>query len=760
MTCAACSARVQKAISKTQGVLEAAVNLMTEKATVRYDPAQTRLSAIKEAIVKAGYQALDLATAGAEATSRRKRAEIKLMKTKLVTSACFALPLLYVAMGPMIHLPLPSLISPAVHPLVYALLELILVIPCLLAGNKFFTVGFKTLFQGGPNMDSLVALGATAAVGYSLYNVFLIAGGDSIAVHSLYFESAGVIITLILLGKTLEAVSKGKTGDAIKKLMGLAPKTAFVIVDGVEKEIPIGDVEPGDVLVVKPGAKIPVDGTVLEGTTSVDESMLTGESMPVDKKTGDTVYAATINTTGSVRFKAAKVGADTALAQIIRLVEDAQGSKAPIARLADVVAGYFVPVVCCIALAVGIAWYIAAVRGLAVLPAGKSAFEFALTILISVLVIACPCALGLATPTAIMVGTGKGAEQGILLKGGEALETAHKIDTVVFDKTGTLTEGKPKVTDLIIVHPAEDRQPRECIEQGKLLQIAASVEKLSEHPLGEAIVKAAEARGLSLFKVEDFVSITGQGISAMLALDGSAALPILVGNRKLMDEKHIDTSPLAADAECLAGEGKTPMFIAINGQAAGLIAVADVLKANSAQAIDALHKMGLETAMLTGDNKKTATAIAKQAGIDRVIAEVLPRDKAAEVTRLQHKDEKHVVAFVGDGINDAPALAQADVGIAIGSGTDVAIESADIVLMHSNLMDVCKAIILSKKTIRNIKQNLFWAFGYNSVCIPVAAGLLYLFGGPLLNPMIAAAAMSLSSVSVVSNALRLRRVKL
>jgi Cu+-exporting ATPase len=518
--------------------------------------------------------------------------------------------------------------------------------------------------------------------------------------------------------------------------------------------------------VVKPGAKIPVDGVVTEGQSAVDESMLTGESMPVDKKSGDPVYGATINSNGVIRFKAEKVGNETALAQIIKLVEDAQSSKAPIAQMADIVSGYFVPVVCVIALVAGIAWFIAASSGAANLPAGKSVTEFALTIFISVLVIACPCALGLATPTAIMVATGKGAENGILIKGGEALETAHKIQTIVFDKTGTITEGKPEVTDVIIGSGGAALPPwgvgsREQSKDADLfLQLVATAEKNSEHPLASAIVSEAEKRGLVLPPVTDFKAIPGRGIEAKVSLSADEALsplPILIGNRKLMDERGISLAELEATSDRLADEGKTPMYIALDGKAAGIVAVADVLKPSSKAAIERLHKMGIETAMITGDNKKTANAIAKQVGIDRVLAEVLPQDKSAEVKKLQEEGRK--VAMVGDGINDAPALAQADIGIAIGSGTDVAMESADIVLMRSDLIDVPTAINLSKRTIRNIKQNLFWAFGYNVLGIPIAAGVLYLFGGPLLNPVFAAAAMSLSSVSVLTNALRLKRFK-
>lgn len=739
MTCAACAQRVEKGIKKLEGVTSVSVNFATEKATVVYDPQTVRLSAIREAIEKAGYKVLEINKAGAADEDRaRKQKEIKTLWNKFIVSAIFTLPLFYVAMVPMlimygIRLPYPSALDPMNYPLIYALLELVLTIPVLAVGYKFYTVGFKSLFQGSPNMDSLIAVGTSAAVLYSVYNTWQIAQGAFHAVESLYFETAGVIITLILLGKSLEAVSKGKTSEAIKKLMGLAPKTALIIQNGQEKEIPIDEVEIGDIIVVKPGAKIPVDGTVIDGHTSIDESMLTGESMPVDKKAGSTVYAATINTTGTVQFRADKVGAETALAQIIKLVEDAQGSKAPIAAMADKVSGVFVPIVCVIALLAGIAWYFGTGGDL----------TFALTIFISVLVIACPCALGLATPTAIMVGTGKGAENGILIKGGEALETAHQIKTIVFDKTGTITEGKPTVTDVLTTGE---------ILADKLLQITASAEKSSEHPLGQAIVNGAQDKGLELLKVERFDSITGRGIEAVIG-----GQTVLAGNRKLMDERSIPLEGMEQASDRLAQEGKTPMYIVIDGHLAGIVAVADVVKASSKAAIERLHKMGIEVAMITGDNQKTAAAIAKQVGIDRVLAEVLPQDKSSEVKKLQ--DEGKKVAMVGDGINDAPALAQADIGIAIGSGTDVAMESADIVLMRSDLMDVPTAIDLSKKTILNIKQNLFWAFGYNVVGIPIAAGVLHLFGGPLLNPMFAAAAMSLSSVSVLTNALRLKRFK-
>ena len=618
------------------------------------------------------------------------------------------------------------------YPLNFALVQILLTIPVLIAGNRFYVVGFRAIRMKSPNMDSLIAMGTTAALIYSLYSTWQIYQGNMGFVEGLYFETAGVIITLILLGKSMEAVSKGRTSEAIKKLMGLAPKTATVIKNGKEIEISIDDVEENDIVLVKPGAKIPVDGEITEGFTSVDESMLTGESMPVDKKVGDSVFAATINKNGLIRFRATKVGDNTALAQIIKLIEDAQQSKAPIAQMADIVSGYFVPTVFVIAIASFALWMLS----------GET-LSFSLTIFVSVLVIACPCALGLATPTAIMVGTGKGAENGILIKGGEALETTHKINTIIFDKTGTITEGKPTFTDIITTG---------TVDSDSLLQITASAEKGSEHPLGDAIVKSAEDKGLELYPIEHFESITGQGINATIQ-----GKQLLIGNIRLMQEMNIAVEAVLKDADTLAAQGKTPMYIALDSKLAGIIAVADVVKPGSAKAVKKLMEMGIEVAMITGDNRRTAEAIAKQVGITRVLSEVLPQDKSGEVKKLQQEGRR--VAMVGDGINDAPALVQSDIGIAIGSGTDVAMESADIVLMHSDLMDVVTAIQLSKSTIRNIKQNLFWAFAYNVAGIPLAAGVLHIFGGPLLNPIFAAAAMSLSSVSVLSNALRLRRFK-
>lgn len=738
MTCAACSARIEKVVSKIEGVESVTVNLTTEKLSAYIDEEVADVQKIKAAVERAGFGWSELKEGSQQADEDRqkKEREINLLWKKFIVSAVFSLPLLYISMGSMLSflsfLPIPEYLEPMNYPLNFALVQILLTIPVLIAGNRFYVVGFRAIRMKSPNMDSLIAMGTTAALIYSLYSTWQISQGNMGFVEGLYFETAGVIITLILLGKSMEAVSKGRTSEAIKKLMGLAPKTATVIKNGKEIEISIDDVEENDIVLVKPGAKIPVDGEITEGFTSVDESMLTGESMPVDKKVGDSVFAATINKNGLIRFRATKVGDNTALAQIIKLIEDAQQSKAPIAQMADIVSGYFVPTVFVIAIASFALWMLS----------GET-LSFSLTIFVSVLVIACPCALGLATPTAIMVGTGKGAENGILIKGGEALETTHKIDTIIFDKTGTITEGKPTVTDIITTG---------TVDSDSLLQITASAEKGSEHPLGEAIVKSAEDKGLELYQIEHFESITGQGINATIQ-----GKQLLIGNIRLMQEMDIAVEAVLKDADTLAAQGKTPMYIALESKLAGIIAVADVVKPGSAKAVKKLMEMGIEVAMITGDNRRTAEAIAKQVGITRVLSEVLPQDKSGEVKKLQQEGRR--VAMVGDGINDAPALVQSDIGIAIGSGTDVAMESADIVLMHSDLMDVVTAIQLSKSTIRNIKQNLFWAFAYNVAGIPLAAGVLHIFGGPLLNPIFAAAAMSLSSVSVLSNALRLRRFK-
>jgi len=668
--------------------------------TVEFDPVKTDLDTIKKTIEKIGYSWAEIKSDSVDEDKLRREKAVRVLWIKFIVSAVFVLPLLYVAMGHMLpfglHLPLPEILQPMAYPLNFALIQIVLTIPIIIMGYRFYVVGFRAIWHRAPNMDSLIAIGTSVAVLYSLYAIYQIIQGHFAFAEHLYFETAGVIITLVLLGKSLEAVSKGRTSGAIKNLMGLAPKTATILVEDKERNIPLEDVKIGDIIIVKPGGKIPVDGTVVSGNTTIDESALTGESMPVDKKVGDNVFAATINTTGSIQFRADKIGADTALAQIIKLVEDAQNSKAPIAQLADIVSSYFVPVVLGIATFSGLAWF--AVTG---------DVEFALTILISVLVIACPCALGLATPTAIMVGTGKGAENGILIKNGEALEALHKIDTIVFDKTGTITEGKPEVITV----------------EGDVLQLAASLERYSEHPIARAICNYYKGEYL---EVKDFKAVVGQGVEGII------------------DGKKIEI-----------GRG---IVVLVDGEYVGRVVISDKPKTSSYTALKKLRDRGIETVMITGDNRETAEAIAKQVGIERVFAEVMPRDKANEVKKLQNEGRK--VAMVGDGINDAPALAQADIGIAIGSGTDVAIESATIVLMKSDLMAVPMAINLSHATIRNIKQNLFWAFGYNIVGIPVAAGILYIFGGPLLTPVFAAAAMSLSSVSVVANALRLKGTRL
>lgn len=750
MTCSACSARVEKSVAKLPGIQEVSVNLLKNSMVASYDEAALDTGQIIQAVEKAGYGAIPKAGQSKPAAERTAasvpagkpavstaQAEYAQMKRRLLLSAVFTIPLFYISMGHMMGWPLPGGLLGMENAITFAFTQFLLLIPVVFVNAKYYRMGFKTLFHGSPNMDSLIAIGSGAAIVYGIYAIFKIGigfgHGDMETVHSfmmdLYFESAGMILTLITLGKTLEARAKGKTSDAITKLMNLAPKTATVERNGVEQQIPVEQVQQGETLIVKAGESVPVDGVVLEGFSSVDESALTGESIPVEKHVGDTVIGATINKTGYFKMRATKVGDDTTLAQIVRLVDEATSSKAPIAKLADKVAGVFVPTVIGIALVSAVVWL---VLGYGV--------EFALSIGISVLVISCPCALGLATPTAIMVGTGKGATNGILIKSAEALETAHNIDSVVLDKTGTITQGKPVVTD-ILCGAGTDRLG--------LLQTAASLEKLSEHPLADAITAEVEKAKLPLSPVEDFQQIPGQGI--MGRVNGEICL---AGNRRMMDAHNITGGEVLRSGEALAAEGKTPLFFARAGKLMGVIAVADVVKPTSAQAIRELSGLGMEVVMLTGDNAKTAQAIQRQVGVDRVVAEVFPQDKEKEIRRLQENGKK--VAMVGDGINDAPALARADVGIAIGAGTDVAIESADIVLMKSDLLDVSTAIQLSKAVIRNIKQNLFWAFIYNIIGIPIAAGVFFLSFGWKLNPMLGAFAMSFSSVFVVSNALRLR----
>ncbi len=728
MTCAACAARIEKVVGRVKGVESALVNLAAERLTVEAENAAFPM--VIAAVERAGFGAV-LHKKNTQNTDKNAK-KVRVMRTKLLLAAIFAIPLFYIAMGPMVGLPVPEIISPEGNPFSYAMVQLCLVIPVMIVGWKFYAVGYSSLFRGSPNMDSLIALGTTASFGYSLYSLVRIAAGNAHAVHELYFESCGVIITLILLGKTLETISKGKTSQAIRNLMQLVPATTFVIRDGNELEVPTSKLLASDILILKPGSRIPADGTVLTGHSTVDESMLTGESMPVDKGEGSPVYAGAINQSGVLQVQITRMGEDTALGGMIRMVEEAQGTKAPIARLADVVSGYFVPVVMGIALLAGVVWKIS----------GQS-WGFALSVFVSVLVIACPCALGLATPTAIMVGIGKGAELGILFKNGGAVEQLHKINTVVLDKTGTLTTGKPALTDFI---------PASGFNREELLALVAAAERASEHPLGRAIVEQAEQEELLLPECSTFEAVAGKGVMATVG-----EKEVLAGNKRMMSEKGISFTDMQPQLDQLTSLGKTPVYIAVNGVAAGIGAIADTLKSYSAAAVRKLQDQGVEVVMLTGDAEATAQAIAAQAGISQVRAEVLPGDKAAVVKELQTQGKK--VAMVGDGINDAPALATADVGVAIGSGTDVAIESADVVLMHNELSAVPMAMELSRRTIRNIKQNLFWAFAYNTLGIPVAAGLLYLFGGPLLNPMIGAAAMSFSSVSVLTNALRLRFFK-
>ena len=752
MTCSACSARIEKSVAKLPGIQEVSVNLLKNSMVASYDESVLDTEGIVQAVEKAGYGAFPKSvqnkkqtvnastkrTAQPEANTAQK--EYAQMKKRLLLSALFTIPLFYISMGHMMGWILPKGLLGMENAMSFAFTQFLLLIPVVFINFKYYRMGFKTLFHGSPNMDSLIAIGSGAAIVYGIYAIYKIGIGfghdDMETVHSfmmdLYFESAGMILTLITLGKTLEARAKGKTSDAITKLMNLAPKTATVERDGMDIQVPVEEVQAGEILVVKAGESIPVDGVIVEGVSSVDESALTGESIPVEKQTGDKVIGATINKSGYFKMQATKVGDDTTLAQIVRLVDEATSSKAPIAKLADKVSGVFVPVVISIALIVVIVWLLAGYG-----------FEFALSIGISILVISCPCALGLATPTAIMVGTGKGASNGILIKSAEALEVAHNIDTVVLDKTGTITQGTPVVTNVLV---------KEGISQDELLQVAASLEKMSEHPLADAIVEEAEKNALGFLPVNNFKQIPGQGIMGEIQ-----NVTCLAGNRRLMSAQGIEGGALLQLGEAMAVDGKTPLFFARGGQLIGVVAVADVVEPTSKQAIQELSGLGMEVVMLTGDNAKTAEAIRKQVGVDRVVAEVFPQDKEKEIRRLQEKGRK--VAMVGDGINDAPALARADVGIAIGAGTDVAIESADIVLMKSDLLDVSTAVQLSKAVIRNIKQNLFWAFIYNIIGIPVAAGVFYLSFGLKLNPMIGAFAMSFSSVFVVSNALRLRWFK-
>ena len=730
MSCASCANAVEKALNKNNDI-NASVNFATEKLNIEYDEKKYNFDKIRDIVESAGYGLVEDMTEDKKMELYQEK--IKSLKNRLILAIIFVVPLLYISMGHMLGAVLPEFLNPKVNPLNFALAQFVLTLPIIYAGRDFFSHGFKNLVRKSPTMDSLIAIGATAAVLYGIYATFRIVTVDPEAHMDLYYETAGTIITLILFGKLLEAKTKGQTSSAIKKLIGLQPKKAKIIENGAEKEVLIENLKVGDIVIVKPGEKIAVDGRIVEGATSIDESMLTGESLPVSKKVGDKVVGGSINKNGSIRFEATEIGKNTVLSQIIKLVEEAQGSKAPISRMADIVSAYFVPIVIGIAIITGIAWFLSG-----------SGLVTALSFFIAVLVIACPCALGLATPTSIMVGTGKGAENGILIKSGEALETAHKIKTVVFDKTGTITKGKPVLTDLIAYGKYNENE---------LLKIAASVENDSEHPLAEAIVNKAKEKNIEIKPYEKFRAMPGYGIRA--TFEGKE---VQIGNRKLMENRKINVEISQKDYDILLNEGKTPMYISIDNELAGLVAVADVIKETSKEAIEKLKKMGIKTIMLTGDNEKTAKFIAKQVGIDDVISEVLPYQKSQKVKELQEKDE--FVAMVGDGINDSPALAQANVGIAIGNGTDVAIESADIVLIRNDLRDVAGAIALSKATITNIKENLFWALFYNVLGIPFAAGIFYaFFNGPKLDPMIAAFAMSFSSVSVLGNALRLKFFK-
>jgi len=741
MTCQSCVRSIEVNLGKEKGVDEVVVNLTTEKMRIKFNKKDIKLSQIIKKVEALGFKAIKNEK---DIDLDKKKLELQKKWYELMGMLFFGGVILYIAMGSMLGASLPDIIDLDKNPLNFAIIQLLFTIPVIYLGRRFYLVGFKVLFRN-PNMDSLIAIGTGAAILYSLYGTFEVYMGNLMMAHHLYYESAVVILALISLGKYLEDVSKGKTSEAIKKLGSLRPKMAAIMKNGEIIEVGVEEVEVGDIVLVKPGEKVPVDGIVISGQTSIDESMLTGESIPVKKKIGDRVVGASINKNGSIQIETKATGEDTTLSHIIKLVEDAQGSKAPIARMADIISGYFVPVVIVIAILSSTLWYLAGKLGWIELNNDPSIF--ALTIFIAVLVIACPCSLGLATPTAIMVGTGMGAKNGILIKGGEALETTHKLNYIIFDKTGTITLGKPVVTDVVEAEEAG------LINKEKILQLAGSLETHSEHPLGDAIVEEVKNKELKLLEVSGFNSITGMGIVGVVE-----EKTILVGNEKLMVKNKIEVLSGAKEKiDQLAKQGKTPMMIAIDGKFSGIIAVADPIKESSKKAIQNLKNMGIQVAMITGDNKKTADAIGQQIEIDMVLSEVMPEDKIKEVKKLQAQGYK--VGMVGDGINDAPALAQADIGIGIATGTDVAMESADIVLMKSDLKDVAVAIELSRATIKNIKQNLFWAFGYNTLGIPVAAGVLYIFGGPLLNPMIAGAAMAMSSVSVVSNALRLKFFK-
>lgn len=747
MTCSACSSRVEKCVSKLEGIQSVSVNLLTNSMQAEYDETILSEGQIIDAVVKAGYGASPktehTAAAPAWGTTAVRgenpaKQQMNNMKLRLIVSFVFLIPLMYVTMGHMVGLSLPSFLDGMENAVSFAFTQLLLCLPIIYVNRQYYSKGFKTLFHLAPNMDSLIAIGSSASLVYGIVAIYRMSyglgHGDMELVHryyhDLYFESAAMILALITVGKYLEARSKGKTSEAITKLLDLAPKTAVVERGGKETEIPVEQVQAGDIVVVRPGSSIPVDGFIIEGTTSVDEAAITGESIPVHKQVNDTVIAATMNKTGFIRFKATRVGDDTTFSQIIRLVEEASSSKAPIAKIADKIAGVFVPVVIGIAIVTAIVW----------LAVGAS-FEFALSCAISVLVISCPCALGLATPVAIMVGTGKGAENGILIKSGEALEMAHNIQSVVLDKTGTITQGKPVVTNVETI-----------LGEREFLSLAAGLEEKSEHPLAEAILEYTKKKSVKPAKITEFASVPGRGVKGKMG-----DIRYFAGNRRMMEEQGIPLGDYVKKLDVLADEGKTPMLFADETRILGILSVADIVKPTSREAVRQLKEQGVEVVMLTGDNRRTAEAIRRELNIDTVIAEVLPQDKEREIVKLQEQGKK--VAMVGDGINDAPALARADVGMAIGAGTDVAIESADVVLMKNDLLDAVTAIRLSKAVIRNIKQNLFWAFFYNSLGIPVAAGVFYHAFGWKLNPMIGAAAMSMSSIFVVTNALRLKNFR-
>lgn len=736
MTCAACAMTIEMVVKELPTVKEATVNLATEKLTV-FPKEGFASEQVFDVVKEAGYQAVEKGEQRQSDYAKQvaeKKENVRHMARRIWFATGVTIPLLYISMGSMIGLPLPAFLDSRAHPIIFVLAQLLLTLPAIGIGRGFYTRGFRNLAKRHPNMDSLIAVGTSAAFLYSLYSVVQVLSGHYSFVHQLYFESVGVIITLVLLGKYLEGNAKGRTSQAIQSLMSLVPSQATVVRYGEVVTIDTEDIKLGDIVRIKPGERMPVDGIVVSGQTYVDESMMTGESVPVEKSIGDRITSATVNQTGSIDYEATKVGSDTTLAQIVHLVEEAQGSKAPIAVMADKISLYFVPIVLLLAILAALAWFFVA---------GKS-LQFSLSIFIAVLVIACPCALGLATPTAIMVGTGKGAENGVLIKSGQVLEAARMVNTVVLDKTGTITEGKPSLTDVLTFG---------TISRGDLLSLIASSEQHSEHPLATAILQAVQAEDVSLTPVTDFQAVSGKGIVAQVNDQ-----EILIGNESLMKQYQVELGEHISDLISLSHQGKTAMLVALDKHLVGIVAVADQIKKNSREAISELQKMGLEVIMLTGDREETAQAVAREAGVHQVIAGVFPDGKAALVKDLQVKGKK--VAMVGDGINDAPALVQAEVGVAIGSGTDVAIDSADIVLMHSDLLDVVTAIRLSQATIKNIKENLFWAFVYNTLGIPVAMGVLYIFGGALLNPMLAGLAMSFSSVSVVTNALRLRRFKL